>query len=365
VSEFNPYQVTFYRGPGPENESLVRRVIGALSSEFDVGHVRRYTERGGRARDAVASRAAAALIEDGSRAELSTPAPLGPFDARFSLLESDFVVIEGDVDGADDKVLVIDGQSQQAGSVRPAARGNVVAWVTRHEEPVDQEVPRYHPDDVEGIADLLRAHWSSKVAAVPLFGLVLAGGKSQRMGRPKWALNYRGEPHALLLYRMVARHCSRTFLSIRKEQEAERELADLPHVSDRYLDLGPLGGILSAMTEHPEAAWLVVACDLPFLENATLERLIDNRAPFRFATSYRSPRDRMPEPVCAIYEPKARLRLFQSVGLGHHCPRKMLMNSRIALVESEGALELSNVNHPHEYREAVTRLGSGGSERND
>jgi molybdopterin-guanine dinucleotide biosynthesis protein A len=108
-----------------------------------------------------------------------------------------------------------------------------------------------------------------------------------------------------------------------------------------------------------------VPVDLPFLGPGTLQRLLDRRAPFRFATSYLSPHDAMPEPLCAIYEPKARLRLFQSAGLGYRCPRKMLMNSRIALVQSTDELELTNANHPHEHQQALARLGAEGRDGND
>ncbi|MEX2535122.1 MAG: NTP transferase domain-containing protein [Trueperaceae bacterium] len=194
----------------------------------------------------------------------------------------------------------------------------------------------------------------------PLHGLVLVGGQSSRMGRPKWALRYRGEPHGLALYRTVSHFCDQTFLSIRPEQESDPELSDYPHISDRFPGMGSLGGILSAMTKYPQAAWLVVACDLPFLEAGTMERLLADRDPSKCATSYRSPFDGMPEPLCAVYEPEACLRLLQTAELGHNCARKMLMNSEVEVIESRDPRELTNVNQPHEYEEAVARLRAEG-----
>lgn len=176
------------------------------------------------------------------------------------------------------------------------------------------------------------------------------------MGRPKWALRYRGEAHGLALYRTVSLFCERTFLSIRPEQKSDPELRARPHITDKFPGRGSLGGILSAMTTHPQAAWLVVACDLPFLEAGTLERLLAGRDPSKFATSYRSPFDGMPEPLCSVYEPKARHRLVQTAELGHDCARKMLMNAEVAVVESSDPRELTNANHPYEYEEAVAHL---------
>lgn len=200
-------------------------------------------------------------------------------------------------------------------------------------------------------------------ASPPLYGLVLAGGKSTRMGRPKWALEYRGEPHALALHRMLAGLCERTFLSIRADQHDPR-LAALPHITDRLEGFGPLGGILAAMEAHPEVAWLVVACDLPLLDIATLRRLVGERTTGAVATSYRSPHDEMPEPLCAIYEPKARGRLLQSVELGQRCPRKALMNSTVALIDPPNPEELTNANRPEDYQAALLELTGGqGGER--
>ncbi|MFP4624449.1 MAG: hypothetical protein ACLFRX_09755, partial [Gemmatimonadota bacterium] len=84
---------------------------------------------------------------------------------------------------------------------------------------------------------------------------------------------------------------------------------------------------------HPEAAWLVLACDRPEIDDRTVGRLLAGRDPFRFATSCRRPQDGLPEPLCAVYEPKSRLRLFQAAALGHGCPGTMLMHARIALLD--------------------------------
>ncbi|MEX2542795.1 MAG: NTP transferase domain-containing protein [Trueperaceae bacterium] len=201
---------------------------------------------------------------------------------------------------------------------------------------------------------------AEEAVETPLYGLVLAGGKSTRMGRPKWALEYHGEPHAVVLYRLASSFCQRTFLSIRPEQAEEPALARLPHIADRFPGMGPLGGILSAMSEYPKAAWLVLACDLPFVEASTVQTLLDKRLPRRHATSFMSPHDGLPEPLCAIYEPSSRLRLIEGVDLGYRCPRKMLMNSSIQLVESARPEELTNANNPHEFEQAVARLRAGG-----
>jgi molybdopterin-guanine dinucleotide biosynthesis protein A len=185
-----------------------------------------------------------------------------------------------------------------------------------------------------------------------LFGLVLAGGRSARMGRDKALLTYGdGRPQAVVAYELLREFCRRVYLSVRTVQEA---LSEWPQLVDRYEEIGPMAGILTALDEHREAAWLVVACDLPFLNRETLRQLLAARDPQRIATAFRSAHDGLPEPLCAIYEPAARARLLEFVAQGLHCPRKALINSPVHLVELADHRALDNVNDPLEYERAAT-----------
>ena len=105
---------------------------------------------------------------------------------------------------------------------------------------------------------------------------------------------------------MLDKLCQRTFVSVRAEQASDPVRADLPQIVDQPRSQGPIAGIAAAQAAHPEAAWLVVACDLPFLSRATLDHLLAHRDPSRLATAYRSSHDGLPEPLCAIYEPASR-----------------------------------------------------------
>ena len=185
-----------------------------------------------------------------------------------------------------------------------------------------------------------------------LFGLVLAGGRSARMGRDKALLTYsNGRPQAVVVYEMLREFCGRVYLSVRTHRET---LSEWPQLVDRYEEIGPIAGILTALDEHREAAWLVVACDLPFLSRETLCQLLAARDPQKIATAFRSAHDGLPEPLCAIYEPAAQAQLLKFVAQGLHCPRKMLINSPVHLVEPADRRALDNVNDPLEYERAAT-----------
>ena len=189
---------------------------------------------------------------------------------------------------------------------------------------------------------------------VPLYGLVLAGGKSTRMKKDKSLLEYHGKKQALYCFDLLGQFCDQVFISNRKEQSRLAAYRNLPQIHDVFVDIGPLGGILSAMIRHPKSAWLVLACDLPFVNGYTIKALIKKRNLSKMATAYRSTYGpNLPEPLCAIYEPKAMFQLLQFLAQGIQCPRAILLRSDTHLVTQSLGVSLDNVNSPQEYREAL------------
>lgn len=186
-----------------------------------------------------------------------------------------------------------------------------------------------------------------------IFGLMLVGGRSTRMGRDKAALCYGDKPQAVVMRELLARCCRQVFLSTRRGQPAQ---PGLPEIHDVVENIGPMGGILSAFHAHPGQAWLVLACDLPFLTETTLRHLIARRDSSRLATAYRSAHDGKPEPLCAIYEPAIADRLREFAAHGEYCPRRALATLDALLLDLPEARALDNVNHPHEFAAAQREL---------
>lgn len=103
-----------------------------------------------------------------------------------------------------------------------------------------------------------------------LNGLVLAGGKSQRMGNPKDKINWHGKEQRYFAADLLAPFCNEVFISCRKDQ-LENFDPNYNALTDTFLNMGPFGGILSALRSQRDKAWLVVACDLPLLDKKSLE----------------------------------------------------------------------------------------------
>ena len=192
----------------------------------------------------------------------------------------------------------------------------------------------------------------------PLYGLVLAGGSSTRMRRDKAALELHGRPQLTWAYALLTRHCERVFVSVRADQRTEAVRAGFPQVVDIHEGIGPIAGIAAAQVAHPHSAWLVLACDLPFVDDEMLARLIAARRADQPVTAYRSTSDGLPEPLCAIFEPASAPMVRESIAAGRNCPRKLVIASDVPLIEQTAPL-LGNVNTPEDLAAAHRRLASG------
>lgn len=186
-----------------------------------------------------------------------------------------------------------------------------------------------------------------------IYGLVLSGGKSTRMGKDKGLIAYHGIPQRDYIYKLLEEVCAETFISIRKDQ-----VDDIPEnfkvITDNDTFKGPYNGILSAHEKHPNVAWLVLACDLPLINVPSLKELINARDTKKLATAFALKENPLPEPLCAIWEAEG---LKASVAYMNSqqgsCPRKFLINNTVALVFPSDEKVLLNANSINEYEEAL------------
>lgn len=188
------------------------------------------------------------------------------------------------------------------------------------------------------------------------------------MQQDKAALEYQGRQQLRRAWDLVQGACERAFVSVRPDQQDDPLRGAYPTIVDRQPGLGPIAGISAAQAEHPGAAWLVLACDLPFLDAGVLAHLIAARDPSRLATAYRSAHDGLPEPLCAIWEPASAAPVREWISGGRQCPRKYLINADAKLLDQPDPGALDNVNTPEEHAAAVAALasrGPGGTEGPD
>ncbi|MDL5048004.1 NTP transferase domain-containing protein [Oscillatoria amoena NRMC-F 0135] len=109
----------------------------------------------------------------------------------------------------------------------------------------------------------------------PLNGLILAGGRSSRLGFDKNSLQFHGKPQPEYLAEILKPFCKQVFISSRIELN---ELV-IPVLTDYFTIEGPLNGLLTAFRHKPDTAWLTVPVDMPNVDTRLIKVLIEGRNP--------------------------------------------------------------------------------------
>ncbi len=354
---FHPYEMALVGYQNSGKTTLAAKLVAELG--LDLAYIKRDAHRfemdkpGKDTHTLAAAGAAAVFISDPRSRALIRRAPLDPLLAGLDFLDQDAALVEGHKQTPVPKIVVLDEEREIAAEsafLTQAPLAAVGPWNDR--PPLPWDVPYFRRDDAAAVAAFIRARWDELTAGRPVLGLVLTGGKSERMGSDKAALDYGRGEEARRVYSLLGEFCAEVFVSCRPDQADLDGRRGLPQIHDRFLGLGPLSGILSAFEARPDATWLVAACDLPRLGRESLAALLANRHPFRFATAFRHA-DGVAEPLCALYEPKARPRLYQLLAAGHSCPRRLLEGYPTKLIDEVEGNQLDNVNERAEREEVL------------
>lgn len=273
------------------------------------------------------------------------------FQQRFLLNQEDIILVNGNHFQAAQQIVFIHPKKEASLKKRIDQLINVRALIICDETaifdwlkeaiPTISEIPVFQYEESEKISDFIH----NEINIPTLKGLVLAGGKSTRMGEDKGLINYHGKPQREYAFELLSTIGIETFLSCRAEQEAD---ISLPTISDKFVGLGPFGAILSAFQSDPNAAWLVIACDLPYVDKAVINQLVSDRNPSKTGTAFYNPETNFPDPLLTIYEPKAYAIMLQFLAMGYSCPRKVLINSDTEIIQPIDPKALRNINTPEE-----------------
>ncbi|ABB23033.1 bifunctional molybdenum cofactor guanylyltransferase MobA/molybdopterin-guanine dinucleotide biosynthesis adaptor protein MobB [Pelodictyon luteolum] len=363
---FHPYELAFCGYSGSGKTMLATAVVRHLAGKHTVGYYKHGChhfdiDREGKDSDLAASAGAVTVMVSGpGKKAVISHAPPEPADfERFAFSSCDILIVEGLKELPIPKIILVDEGKKileriEEGSVSMVAALAVPDDPSSYRLPSLPGVPVFHRDETAAVASFVEQHLMERAAvSAPLTGLVLAGGKSSRMGEDKALIDYHGTSQILHARNLLAPFCREVHLSCRIEQAEKYAASGIPLIPDSYLDMGPLGGLLSAQRALPERAFLVVACDLPFLDAGTLGKLVAGRNPFRFATAWRDPLSGRFEPLAACYEPKSREPLLLRHAAGLNALSGFLATTGIEELESPEPDIMKNINTPGERSRAA------------
>jgi molybdopterin-guanine dinucleotide biosynthesis protein A len=225
---------------------------------------------------------------------------------------------------------------------------------------------------IEAFLDYIDRWLPAAWCARPLRFALLVGGKSTRMGSPKQSIEFGEHTLGEIALESLSAAAESALGSaepggvvvlgagpLPKSPRASVRLADPPGLA------GPGAGMIAAHRWAPEAAWIVAACDHPWLRREHIEWLAAQRKPGRWAVVPRQ-RDGHPCPTLALYEPQALAameRRARADRVRRADPSAVLDLAQTAIVQPPAELAdgWTNVNTPEQLRAEEERLASHGA----
>lgn len=204
-------------------------------------------------------------------------------------------------------------------------------------------------DDHEPTIAGLYSWLLKQVLAIPVWGCLLIGGKSTRMGRPKHLIeDADGITWGEKIVRTLSGVTEKVVLS--GSGEIPDSLIHLERLVDITDAQGPLAGILAAMRWNPHVSFIVAACDMPGIQEDSLSWLLGRRRPGIWGTVPLHPQSQRFEPLLARYDYRSRVLFEMLLQRGSLKPNHVCRADKIEtpLVPSNFAGSWRNCNTPED-----------------
>lgn len=180
--------------------------------------------------------------------------------------------------------------------------------------------------------------------------VLFAGGQSSRMGRDKTLLPFAGyRSLSEYQYARLGRLFQTVYISAKNNKfDFQSHL-----IEDLYEVASPLAGIISVFESLDADEVFILSADAPFVDEKVIDTLMRNSEDHD-AVIARTASGK--QPLCGIYRRSVLLVAKENFKADDHRIGNLLNRVDTKFVFFEDETAFSNLNHPHEYEEAVTRI---------
>jgi molybdenum cofactor guanylyltransferase len=180
-----------------------------------------------------------------------------------------------------------------------------------------------------------------------LTAVILAGGKSSRMGQDKGILHIHGKPMVMHIIE-AAREVSDNIIIVANNDNYND--FGYPVYRDHFPGCGPLGGIYTGLTRSATARNLFLSCDIPFV-NGRLLKFLQNRSEYRQDALVPLHND-VKEPLCAIYHKRVLKTVLKQILKEDYKLQNLLEKLNVKYADPASVLLpetlFSNINTPEQ-----------------
>ncbi len=184
--------------------------------------------------------------------------------------------------------------------------------------------------------------------AIP--AVIFAGGKSSRMGKDKALLPF---ADCNTLSEFQYNKLTALFDTVYISSKEEKFDFDAKVITDRYEESSPLVGIISIFETLEEDEVFILSVDAPFVNKEVIEKLLNHEEKFDAIIAKSTSGT---QPLCGVYR-RSILPLAQKhLKEGDHRLNNLLKEADTQFVSFEDNTPFTNLNHPHEYENALKSL---------
>jgi molybdopterin-guanine dinucleotide biosynthesis protein A/nucleoside-triphosphatase THEP1 len=204
---------------------------------------------------------------------------------------------------------------------------------------LSEAIKKYHLQD----AIINNGPWFNEDAA--LMGLLIAGGQSSRMGKDKALIEYHSMPQWEYVEQQLSQFCTTTIIN---RNDARFLNKNLMIDSAEFSGHGPISGLLTAVSEHPDQSIFVMGIDYPMLRAKTLDDLVQTYRIRNQSVCFKNPTSDILEPLCAIYHSSDLRHIFDWFNNGNDSLSKFLASRNPVILKPNNIEELKSFDTPHD-----------------
>jgi len=181
--------------------------------------------------------------------------------------------------------------------------------------------------------------------------VIFAGGRSRRMGEDKSLLPFGGF-NTLTEFQLsrLSKIFSTIYISCKERSKFNFEASFIEDIKTEDI-FAPTAGFVAIYKELKEDSFFAISVDAPFVGQKEIEKIIDADRDDSDATIAKTAFGI--QPMCGIYHRSLENKFTQMLQDDNHKLGLLLKSSKSAFINFNDEKPFLNLNHPHEYKEAL------------
>ncbi|MFA9212744.1 MAG: NTP transferase domain-containing protein [Candidatus Methylacidiphilales bacterium] len=302
--------------------------------------------------------------------EVKNPLPTDEITpiGKFNFYTNIFTKAQQIITNSNDDYLIIDEigrlELNQNKGLEPAL-GKVISTYTNYQNDgslilvirdylLEDCIKKYQLQHAKIIQDLAEITTENE-----LVGVVLAGGKSSRMATDKAFINYHGKAQIYFLSEQLKMVTNNVILSINQKQKSEIDTQyEFIVDSEKYLDSGPINGLLTTHEKYPNKPLIVLACDYPLLSLTDILNLKFTFLKHQKTTTFFNPESGFREPLLGVYHPNDLAKLLAFYNNGNTSLQQFLNTIDAIKLEAINLQNIKSIDNPTDLEAIKNQINS-------